>query len=32
MVLGMSVVFLFLILLVQIVKIQASLITKYFPE
>jgi len=32
MVLGMSVVFLFLILLVQIVKIQASLIAKYFPE
>jgi oxaloacetate decarboxylase gamma subunit len=32
MVLGMSVVFLFLFLLVQIVKIQASLIAKYFPE
>ncbi len=32
MVLGMGVVFLFLILLVQIVKIQASLIAKYFPE
>ncbi len=32
MVLGMSVVFLFLILLVQIVKIQASIIAKYFPE
>jgi len=32
MVLGMGVVFLFLTLLVQIVKIQASLIAKYFPE
>jgi len=32
MVLGMGVVFLFLILLVQIVKVQASLIAKYFPE
>ena len=32
MVLGMSVVFLFLFILVQVVKIQAKLIAKYFPE
>ncbi len=32
MVLGMGVVFLFLIVLVQLIKLQASLIQKYFPE
>jgi oxaloacetate decarboxylase gamma subunit len=32
MVLGMGVVFLFLIILVQVVKLQAYLIEKYFPE
>jgi oxaloacetate decarboxylase (Na+ extruding) subunit gamma len=32
MVLGMGVVFLFLYILVQLVKVQASLIAKYFPE
>ncbi len=32
MVLGMGVVFLFLIVLVQLIKLQASLIEKYFPE
>ncbi|NEW59697.1 OadG family protein [Sulfurovum sp. bin170] len=32
MILGMSVVFLFLIALVQFIKLQAYLINKYFPE
>ena len=32
MVLGMGVVFLFLFILVQLIKVQASLIQKYFPE
>jgi len=32
MVLGMSVVFSFLFILVQVVKIQAKIINKYFPE
>ncbi|SFV58096.1 Oxaloacetate decarboxylase gamma chain [hydrothermal vent metagenome] len=32
MVLGMGVVFLFLIFLVQFIKLQAYLINKYFPE
>ena len=32
MVLGMTVVFLFLILLVQAIKLQAKIIGKYFPE
>jgi len=32
MILGMSVVFLFLIILVQVVKIQAAVISKYFPD
>jgi len=32
MVLGMGVVFLFLITLVQLIKLQAFLIEKYFPE
>jgi len=32
MVLGMGVVFLFLYILVVLVKVQASLIAKYFPE
>jgi len=32
MVLGMGVVFLFLIALVQFIKLQAYLINKYFPE
>jgi len=32
MVLGMGVVFLFLFALVQLIKVQASLIAKYFPE
>lgn len=32
MVLGMSVVFLFLALLVQVMKYQAKIIGKYFPE
>ncbi|HHB93846.1 MAG TPA: Na+-transporting oxaloacetate decarboxylase subunit gamma [Campylobacterales bacterium] len=32
MVLGMGVVFLFLIVLVQLIKLQAKLINKYFPE
>ncbi len=32
MVLGMTIVFLFLILLVQVMKVQAKLIGKYFPE
>lgn len=32
MVLGMGVVFLFLFILVQLIKVQASLIAKYFPE
>lgn len=32
MVLGMGVVFLFLFILVQVMKVQASLIAKYFPE
>ncbi|MEA3419350.1 MAG: OadG family transporter subunit [Campylobacterota bacterium] len=32
MLLGMSVVFLFLIVLVQVMKLQAKLINKYFPE
>jgi oxaloacetate decarboxylase gamma subunit len=32
MVLGMGVVFIFLIVLVQMIKLQASLIEKYFPE
>jgi oxaloacetate decarboxylase gamma subunit len=32
MILGMAVVFVFLMLLVQIVKLQAYIINKYFPE
>jgi oxaloacetate decarboxylase gamma subunit len=32
MLLGMGVVFLFLFILVEVVKIQAKLIAKYFPE
>jgi oxaloacetate decarboxylase gamma subunit len=32
MVLGMGVVFLFLVVLVQLIKLQAFLIKKYFPE
>ena len=32
MLLGMSVVFLFLALLVQVMKFQAKIINKYFPE
>ncbi len=32
MVLGMSVVFLFLFILVQAIKLQAKIINKYFPE
>ena len=32
MALGMGVVFLFLFILVQLIKVQASLIAKYFPE
>ena len=32
MVLGMTVVFAFLLILVQVVKLQAKLINKYFPE
>ena len=32
MVLGMGVVFIFLIVLVQLIKLQASLIQKYFPD
>jgi len=32
MVLGMSVVFAFLLILVQVVKLQAKIINKYFPE
>jgi oxaloacetate decarboxylase gamma subunit len=32
MILGMGVVFLFLALLVQLIKLQAYLINKYFPE
>ncbi|HHH20066.1 MAG TPA: Na+-transporting oxaloacetate decarboxylase subunit gamma [Campylobacterales bacterium] len=32
MLLGMGVVFLFLLILVQVVKLQAYLINKYFPE
>ncbi|TET90442.1 MAG: Na+-transporting oxaloacetate decarboxylase subunit gamma, partial [Sulfurovum sp.] len=32
MVLGMTVVFSFLIILVQVVKLQAKIINKYFPE
>ena len=32
MVLGMAIVFLFLFLLVQVVKLQAFIINKYFPE
>jgi oxaloacetate decarboxylase gamma subunit len=32
MVLGMAIVFLFLFVLVQIVKLQAFIINKYFPE
>ncbi len=32
MILGMGVVFIFLILLVQLIKLQTSLINKYFPE
>lgn len=32
MVLGMGVVFLFLIILVQVVNIQAKIIGKYFPD
>ena len=32
MILGMGVVFLFLIVLVQLIKLQASLIKKYFPK
>ena len=30
--LGMGVVFLFLLILVQVIKLQAFLIAKYFPE
>ncbi|MCH9741122.1 MAG: OadG family protein [Epsilonproteobacteria bacterium] len=32
MILGMGVVFLFLVILVQFIKLQAFLINKYFPE
>jgi len=32
MILGMTVVFVFLLLLVQVVKLQAYIINKYFPE
>ena len=32
MILGMTIVFVFLMLLVQIVKLQAYIINKYFPE
>jgi len=32
MVLGMGVVFLFLVILIQVVKIQAKIIAKYFPD
>jgi oxaloacetate decarboxylase gamma subunit len=32
MILGMSVVFAFLFILVQVVKLQAKIINKYFPE
>jgi len=32
MVLGMTVVFAFLLILVQVVKLQAKIINKYFPE
>jgi len=32
MVLGMTVVFAFLFILVQVVKLQAKIINKYFPE
>lgn len=32
MVLGMGVVFLFLIILVQVVKLQGKIIAKYFPD
>jgi len=32
MVLGMTVVFVFLIILVEVVKLQAKIIAKYFPE
>jgi len=32
MVLGMAIVFVFLLVLVQVVKLQAFLINKYFPE
>jgi len=32
MVLGMTIVFVFLIVLVQVMKLQASLINKFFPE
>jgi len=32
MVLGMAIVFVFLMVLVQIVKLQALIINKYFPE
>ncbi len=32
MVLGMAIVFIFLIVLVQVVKLQAFLINKFFPE
>jgi len=32
MVLGMGVVFLFLVVLIQVVKLQAKIIGKYFPD
>ena len=32
MLLGMTIVFLFLVLLVQAIKLQAKVINKYFPE
>jgi oxaloacetate decarboxylase gamma subunit len=32
MILGMTIVFVFLLLLVQVVKLQAYIINKYFPE
>ena len=32
MILGMTVVFAFLLILVQVVKLQAKIINKYFPE
>lgn len=32
MILGMGVVFFFLIVLVQVVKVQAKIIAKYFPD